>query len=49
MATVADAAARFRLVFNVPLPALESCKSAIFTAGVERYPGPGEYTCGTFD
>jgi len=47
MATVAAAAAvavRFRLVFNVPLSALESCKSAIFAAGAGRYPGPGEYT-----
>jgi hypothetical protein len=44
MATVVAAAARFRLVFNVPLPALESCKSAIFAAGAGRYPGPGEYT-----
>jgi len=44
MATVAAAAVRFRLVFNVPLPALESCKSVIFAAGAGRYPGPGEYT-----
>src|SRR5689334_6732456 len=44
MATVTTAVARFRLVFNVPLHALESCKSAIFAAGAGRYPGPGEYT-----
>lgn len=37
-------AARFRLIFNVPLPALESCKKAIFAAGAGRYPGPAEYT-----
>ena len=44
MATISTAVARFRLVFNVPLSALESCKSAIFAAGAGRYPGPGEYT-----
>ncbi|KAK4213109.1 GTP cyclohydrolase 1 type 2/Nif3 [Rhypophila decipiens] len=37
----ATAAARFRLVFSVPVPALEACKSAIFAAGAGRYP---EYT-----
>ena len=44
MATVVSAAARFRLVFTVPLPALEACKAAIFAAGAGRYPGPGNYT-----
>ena len=43
MAAIANAV-RFRLVFNVPVTALESCKSAIFAAGAGRYPGPGEYT-----
>lgn len=43
MAVVATAT-RFRLVFNVPVPALEACKSAIFAAGAGRYPGPGDYT-----
>jgi len=41
---MATAAARFRLVFNVPVAALESCKTAIFSAGAGRYPGAGEYT-----
>lgn len=36
--------ARFKLIFMVPLPALEACKAAIFTAGAGRYPGPGKYT-----
>ncbi|KAH8805025.1 GTP cyclohydrolase 1 type 2/Nif3 [Xylogone sp. PMI_703] len=40
MATVT----RFKLVFHVPLPALEACKTAIFSAGAGRYPGPGNYT-----
>jgi len=44
MAAISTAVARFRLVFNVPLSALESCKSAIFAAGAGRYPGQGEYT-----
>ncbi|KAF3481404.1 structural toxin protein RtxA [Arthroderma uncinatum] len=35
---------RFTLVFNVPAPALEACKSAIFAAGAGRYPGAGNYT-----
>ena len=37
-------ATRFRLVFNVPLAGLEACKTAIFSAGAGRYPGPGQYT-----
>jgi hypothetical protein len=44
MATVVSAAASFRLVFFVPLYALEACKAAIFAAGAGRYPGPGNYT-----
>lgn len=44
MAAVVSAAARFKLVFFVPLPALEACKAAIFAAGAGRYPGPGNYT-----
>jgi hypothetical protein len=34
----------YKLVFFVPLSALEACKSAIFTTGAGRYPGPGNYT-----
>src|SRR4051812_9814670 len=30
--------------FNVPLSALDACKTAIFTAGAGSYPGPGNYT-----
>ncbi|KAI1802058.1 hypothetical protein F4811DRAFT_555250 [Daldinia bambusicola] len=44
MATVGSAAPRFQLVFRVPPAALESVKSAIFSAGAGRYPGPGNYT-----
>ena len=45
MAAVATAAAkRFKLVFFVPSSALETCKTAIFTAGAGRFPGPGNYT-----
>ena len=36
--------ARFKLIFFVPLSALEACKSAIFAAGAGRYPGAGNYT-----
>jgi len=35
---------RFKLVFYVPPIALNACKTAIFTAGAGRYPGPGGYT-----
>ncbi|KAL5620956.1 hypothetical protein FOBRF1_004202 [Fusarium oxysporum] len=35
---------RFRLVFNVPKLSLAQCKEAIFAAGADRYPGPGNYT-----
>lgn len=44
MATVISTARRFKLVFFVPPPALEACKTAIFAAGAGRYPGPGNYT-----
>ena len=44
MASTAAGAARFKLVFYVPSPSLESCKAAIFAAGAGRYPGPGSYT-----
>ena len=40
---VSAAAAKFRLVFLAPVPALEACKAAIFAAGAGRYPG-GNYT-----
>ena len=35
---------RYKLVFFVPLTSLSACKTAIFTAGAGRYPGPGNYT-----
>ncbi|KAH7312869.1 hypothetical protein BKA65DRAFT_484065 [Rhexocercosporidium sp. MPI-PUGE-AT-0058] len=35
---------RFRLIFFVPPAALEACKTAIFSAGAGRHPGPGNYT-----
>lgn len=38
MATATAPIVRFRLVFNVPLHALEACKTAIFAAGAGRYP-----------
>ncbi|KAK0639061.1 GTP cyclohydrolase 1 type 2/Nif3 [Cercophora newfieldiana] len=41
---MASTVTRFRLVFNVPVPALEACKNAIFAAGAGRYPGVGDYT-----
>jgi len=44
MATVVSATARFKLVFNVPPSAVETCKAAVFAAGAGRYPGPGNYT-----
>lgn len=34
----------FKLVFFVPQSALQVCKSAVFSAGAGRYPGPGNYT-----
>ena len=40
----AAALSRFKLVFFAPPSALPSIKSAIFTAGAGRYPGPGTYT-----
>lgn len=41
---MAAALVRYKLVFHVPLAALEACKSAIFAAGAGRYPGGGNYT-----
>lgn len=41
---MATAATRFKLIFHVPTPALEACKSAIFAAGAGRYPDKGDYT-----
>jgi hypothetical protein len=35
---------RYKLVFHVPLAAVEACKAAIFAAGAGRYPGKGDYT-----
>ncbi|EAT80654.1 hypothetical protein SNOG_12242 [Parastagonospora nodorum SN15] len=35
---------KYKLVFFVPPPALSACKSAIFSAGAGRFPGPGGYT-----
>ncbi|KAJ4982982.1 hypothetical protein SVAN01_11512 [Stagonosporopsis vannaccii] len=35
---------KFKLVFFVPLSALQACKSAIFAAGAGRFPGSGGYT-----
>jgi hypothetical protein len=32
------AATRFRLIFHVPVSALDACKTAIFAAGAGRYP-----------
>jgi hypothetical protein len=45
MAAVLSAtAARFKLVYFVPLADLDKCKAAVFAAGAGRYPGPGNYT-----
>lgn len=41
---MASALPRFKLVFFVPPSALSACKTAIFSAGAGRYPGPGGYT-----
>jgi len=41
---LAPAAVRYKLVFFVPLPALSTCKAAVFEAEAGRYPGPGNYT-----
>lgn len=35
---------RYKLVYHVPLAALDATKAAIFAAGAGRYPGPGNYT-----
>ncbi len=37
-------AIKYKLVFFVPLSALEAVKTAVFAAGAGRYPGPGNYT-----
>jgi hypothetical protein len=37
-------AARFRLVFFVPLSSVEACKASVFAAGAGAYPGVGGYT-----
>lgn len=37
-------AAKFKLVFFVPVPHLQAVKSAVFAAGAGRHPGAGEYT-----
>lgn len=44
MAATDSRVARFKLVFFVPLSALEPCKAAIFAVGAGRYPGLGKYT-----
>lgn len=41
---MASSLVRYKLVFHVPLSALEACKSAIFAAGAGRYPGSDKYT-----
>ena len=33
---------RYKLIFTVPLPALELCKAAVFASGAGAYPG-GRY------
>jgi hypothetical protein len=38
------ATTKFKLVFFVPLPALEIVKAAIFATGAGKYPGAGNYT-----
>ncbi|PVI06908.1 hypothetical protein DM02DRAFT_609286 [Periconia macrospinosa] len=35
---------RYKLVFFAPLNAVSACKTAIFTAGAGRFPGPKGYT-----
>ena len=41
---MASTASKFKLVFFAPLPAVASCKKAIFSVGAGHYPGPGNYT-----
>ncbi|KAJ6201302.1 GTP cyclohydrolase 1 type 2/Nif3 [Bipolaris maydis] len=41
---MASALQKFKLVFFVPSSALDACKTAVFSAGAGRYPGPGGYT-----
>lgn len=43
MATVPSPITKFKLVFFVPISALEACKTVIFAADAGRYPG-GNYT-----
>ncbi len=45
MATIVSAAAKFRLVFFMPVHALEACKAAIFAAGAGRYPSENYTEC----
>jgi hypothetical protein len=35
---------KFKLVFFVPVSALDAVKTAVFATGAGRYPGPGNYT-----
>ena len=35
---------KYKLIFFVPLSALEAVKTAVFAASAGRYPGPGNYT-----
>jgi hypothetical protein len=37
-------AAKFKLVFRVPVPNLDAVKTAVFATGAGRHPGPGNYT-----
>lgn len=37
-------AAKFKLVFFVPIKNVEAVKTAIFAAGAGRYPGAGDYS-----
>ncbi len=37
-------AARYKLIFRVPITSLETVKAAVFAAGAGRYPGAGNYT-----
>ncbi|KAJ4351577.1 uncharacterized protein N0V89_006920 [Didymosphaeria variabile] len=37
-------ATKYKLVYFVPLSALDAVKKAVFATGAGRYPGPGNYT-----
>ncbi|KAK6533055.1 hypothetical protein TWF281_007215 [Arthrobotrys megalospora] len=37
-------AQKYKLIYFVPVNALDDTKAAIFAAGAGRYPGPGNYT-----